>query len=416
MTGWTALAVATALIGVVAGVPGLLLLAVATFAYGATTRLWTRYGLTNVSYERRLGTDRAVAGDTVDLDIAVWNRKALPLPWIAADDLVTDGIEVRERRALELDDVTVARKSLRNTWALGWYERVVRHYHLEATRRGLFEFGPVRLHVRDLVGRHAVTEERPLPARLVVAPRTLPVMDSTGARAPIGERRARQGLFHDPALFGGVRPFQPGDPLRRIHWRATARVGHPVSRRWEPARSRLVVLVLDVQTLPGPAWEMSWDPDAFEGLCIATASLARAALDGGAAVGLAAAGFSGTAQRVAYLPGRSGPAQLGRVTDLLARLGPISSGSLGGLLTWLTRRVPAGASLLILTARPPRPFAPFLRRLAASGYGTEVLVLQGADQVAADAAVREARGSGISARPMRLDPDWETADVVALSA
>ena len=48
MTGWTALALATALIGVVAGVPGLLLLAVATFAYGATTRLWTRYGLTNV--------------------------------------------------------------------------------------------------------------------------------------------------------------------------------------------------------------------------------------------------------------------------------------------------------------------------------------------------------------------------------
>jgi len=78
--------------------------------------------------------------------------------------------------------------------------------------------------------------------------------------------------------------------------------------------------------------------------------------------------------------------------------------------------VPAGASLVILTARPPRPFAPFVRRLAASGYGTEVLVLQGADQIATDAAVTEARGAGITARAMRLDPDWETADVVALSA
>ncbi len=416
MTGWTALALATALVGVVADVQGLLLLAVATFGYGAATRLWTRYGLANLSYDRRLGTERAVTGDTVTLDVAVWNRKALPLPWVAADDLVTDGIEVRERRSLELDDVTVARNSLRNTWALGWYERVIRHYHLEATRRGVFEFGPIRLHVRDLVGRHAVTEERPLPGRLVVAPRTLPVMDAGAARAPIGERRARQGLFHDPALFGGVRPFQPGDPLRRIHWRATARVGHPVSRRWEPARSRQVVLVLDVQTLPGPAWEMAWDPDAFEGLCVAAASLARAALDGGAAVGLAAAGFSGTSQRVAYLPGRSGPAQLGRVTDLLARLGPISSGSLGDLLTWLTRRVPAGTSLVILTARPPRPLGRFLRRLSSAGYGTEVLVLQGADQVATDTAVTEARAVGITARAMRLDPAWETADVVALTA
>jgi uncharacterized protein (DUF58 family) len=413
VTGWTALALAMAVTGAVAGVPGLLLLGGATFAYGATTRLWTRYGLTNVLYERRLGTDRAVAGDTVDLDVAVWNRKALPLPWVAADDLVTDGIEVRERKALELDDVTVARRSLRNTWALGWYERVIRHYHLEAGRRGVFEFGPIRLHVRDLVGRHATTEERPLPARLVVAPRTLPVVEVGAARAPIAERRARQSLFSDPALFGGVRPFQPGDPLRRIHWRATARVGRPVSRRFEPARSRQVVLVLDVQTLPGPAWEMSWDPDAFECLCVAAASLARAALDGGAAVALAAAGFSGTAQRITYLPGRAGPAQLARITDLLARLGPISSGSLPDLLTWLTRRVPAGATLVILTARPPQPLARVLRRLAVAGFGTEVLVLGGAE---ADGSLATARRAGIAARGMALEPTWEQADVVALTA
>jgi uncharacterized protein (DUF58 family) len=415
MTGWTALALAMAVVGAVASVPGLIFLGAATFAYGATTRLWTRYGLTNVSYERRLGTSRAVTGDTVDLDVSVWNRKALPLPWVAADDLVTDGIEVRERKALELDDVTINRRSLRNTWALGWYERVVRHFHLEAGRRGVFEFGPVRLHVRDLVGRHATTEEQAFPGRLVVAPRTLPVLDTGAARAPIGERRARHSLFHDPALFGGVRPFQPGDPLRRIHWRATAKVGRPVSRRFEPARSRQVILVLDVQTVPGPAWEMSWDPDAFEGLCVAAASLARSALDGGAAVGLAAAGFSGTAQRVTFLPGRAGPAQLARVTDLLARLGPISSGSLPSLLTWLTRRVPPGASLVILTARPPSGLATVLRRLTASGFAAEVLVLQGGELTEPE-TVAAARRAGVPARAMALEPTWESADVVALTA
>ena len=74
MTGWTALALGMGLVGVVAGVPGLLL-AVATFAYGATTRLWTRFGLADLAYDRRLGTDRAVVGDAVDLDVAVWNRR-----------------------------------------------------------------------------------------------------------------------------------------------------------------------------------------------------------------------------------------------------------------------------------------------------------------------------------------------------
>lgn len=411
MTGWTALALSMAAAGAVAEVPGLFLVATATFAYGAATRLWTRYGLRDLAYERRLGTGRAVAGDAVALDVAVWNRKALPLPWVAADDLVTDGIDVRERPGLDLDEVALQRRSLRNTWALGWYERVVRHYHLDARHRGVFEFGPVRLHIRDLVGRHAVTEELPLPDRLVVGPRTLPVREAAAARAPIGEQRARHGLVHDPALFGGVRPFQPGDPLRRIHWRATARMGHPVSRRWEPARSRQVILVLDVQTVDGPTWEMAWDEEAFEGLCVTAASLARSLLDGGAAVGLAAAGFSGTAQRIAYLPFRAGAAQLGRVTDLLARLDPISSGTLGGLLTWLTQRVPAGATLVVLTARRSGDLYATLRRLMSAGYAVELMLLG----PAADAA-STARQAGITARGIEISPDWETADVVQLSA
>jgi uncharacterized protein (DUF58 family) len=411
VTAWTVFAVGIALTGVVAGVPGLLLVAVATFGYGATARLWTRFGLADLSYERRLGTERAVVGDAVDLDIGVWNRKALPLPWVAADDLITDGIEVRERKNLGLEEAELQRRSLRNTWALGWYERVIRHYHLDARRRGVFEFGPVRLHIRDLVGRDAVTEERELPARLLVAPRTAGVRETGPARAPIGELRARHGLVHDPALFGGVRPFQPGDPLRRIHWRATARVGQPVSRRWEPARSRQVVLIIDVQTVEGPAWAMTWDDDAFESLCVAAASLARSLLHGGSAVGVAAAGFSGTAQRVAYLPLRSGIAHLGRVTDLLARLGPISSGTLGSLLTWITRRVPPGATLMILTARPPHAVQPTLRRLRASGYAVEVLVLDGDS-----ASLAPIRRAGIAARGMRVGPSWESADVVELSA
>jgi hypothetical protein len=103
-------------------------------------------------------------------------------------------------------------------------------------------------------------------------------------------------------------------------------------------------------------------------------------------------------------------AQLGRATDLLARLGPISSGKLPMLLTWLTRRVPSGASLVVLTARPPHAVRATLRRLQASGYGVEVLVLGADPQMAA------APAGGVRIRAMTLEPNWETADVVALTA
>ena len=158
----------------------------------------------------------------------------------------------------------LGRRLLHNAWALAWYERVVRHFHLDELRRGVYEFGPVHLRVRDILGRDAVDEEEELPETLIVGPRTAAVHRRHSEVAPIGERRARQSLYTDPALYGGVRPFQPGDSLRRVHWRATARLGSPVSRRYEPARGREVILAVDVQTVEGADWEMTWDEQTFE--------------------------------------------------------------------------------------------------------------------------------------------------------
>lgn len=411
MGGWLALAAAMIVVGVVANAPGLFMVAVATLGYGSLTRVWSRFGMGRVEYERRLGATRAVAGDTVPLDVTIWNRKPLPLPWIAAEDLVTDGIGVQERPMMERDDERLGRRVLANAWALAWYERVVRHFHLEARRRGLYEFGPVRLRVRDILGRDAAGGEVAADEMLLVGPRTVPVRHRGRDAAPIGERRARNSLHADPALYGGVRPFQPGDPLRRVHWRATARLGTTVSRRYEPARGREVVIAIDVQTIPGPHWEMTYNDDAFEGLCVAAASLARQLLAEGASCGIAAASFTGTIQRLAYLPPQASYGQLARVTEVLARIGPISSGPYAGLLTWLTRRVAPGSVVLTLSARDPRSYLPAMQRLARSGYRVEHVAF-GEDATRHAASVRRA---GLPVSAASLDPDWEHADALVLA-
>ncbi len=410
MNRWFGLALAIALAGAVASAPGLLLVAAITLLYGSLTRLWTRFGVRRVEYRRELAATRAVSGDSLPLDVTIWNRKPLPLPWVAADDLVTDGLTVRERPQLDRDNQVIGRRILHNAWSLAWYERVVRHFHLDDLRRGVYDFGPVRLRVRDILGRDAMEAEIDTPATLVVSPATLPVRRAGREASPIGERRARRSLFVDPSLYGGVRPFQPGDSLRRVHWRATARLGVPVSRRYEPARGREVVLALDVQTLPGPQWEMTWDEAAFEGLCTSAASLARRLLDDGASVGLAAASFTGTPQRFAWLAPQASAGQVGRVGALLARIGPISSGPFGGLLTWVTHRLAPGSTVMLLSVRDPRTFLPPAGRLARSGYAVELVA-------AGDAAVRHAamaRAAGLPATAAALIPTSEHPDAVVL--
>lgn len=410
MNPWVVLAILIAVVAVVASAPGALLVAVVTLLYAWLTRVWSRFGARRVEYRRRLGSTRAVAGDMVPLDVTIWNRKPLPLPWVAADDLVSDGLTVRERPQLDRDNEVQSRRIVHNEWSLAWYERVIRHFHLDAVRRGVYEFGPVRVRVRDILGRDAVESEVELSDRLVVSPPALPVRQAGHEVSPIGERRARRSLFVDPALYAGVRPFQPGDSTRRIHWRATARMGTTVSRRYEPARGREVLLALDVQTLPGPHWQMNWDDDAFEGLCTAAASLARRLLDRGASVGLAAASFTGTTQRYAWLAPQASASQLARTGALLARMGPIASAPFGGLLTWLTRRLAPGATITILSARDPRAFLPAMRRLGSSGYSVE-LVSAGAD---AAAHARRARTAGVAASSAIFTPSLEHPDAIVL--
>jgi len=49
----------------------------------------------------------------------------------------------------------------------------------------------------------------------------------------MGEIRLAHRLFEDPTRIAGVRPYQHGDPLNRIHWRASARTGQWQSRQCE---------------------------------------------------------------------------------------------------------------------------------------------------------------------------------------
>jgi uncharacterized protein (DUF58 family) len=412
VSGWLALGALEAAVGALLGIPGLLIVGTLTAGFGALTRIWSRGSAGRLIYTRRLGTERAVVGDIVPLEIGIWNQQTLPLPWVNADDLVADGITIRERPELDLDGEALFRRVLRNAWTLSWYEQVVRRFTIDASRRGAYPFGPVRISVRDLLGRVVARETRETPGTLVVAPRTLSVRTSEPVSAPIGDRRATSGLTHDPALFSGVRPFQPGDPLRQVHWRATARSGITVSRRYEPARAREVVIAMDVQTVDGPYWEMSWDDDAFEGQCVAAASLTRQLAASGHAVGLAAAGFVGTEQWVAWLPPRAHPNQVTACTDLLARLGPVSSRPYAYLLTWLARRAPGGATLIALTARDPTPVIPILRRLKASGFDIEII---GFGPGGADVP-RLAQRTGLRGRHADLTPDWQTADALLMSA
>ncbi len=408
MTAQAVAAIVLVLAGTALDVPIVMLLGIVTLLLETIRLVWSRYGLRDVTYRRQMASDRTTWGDEIPLTIEVWNRKRLPLAWLRADDEATHGVVVRER---DLVDGRAGSEALRNVWTLAPFERVIRHFHVGAERRGVFVLGPVDLAVGDLVARRAATETRPATQTFLVRPRTVAAPSLERPERWGGVERVRAGLTEDPARFAGVRPYAPGDPLRRIHPRASARLGRPVTKRFDPSRDREVLIALDVQTEHGQAWEVTFDDTAVEDLYVIAASIARLLATERAAFGIAAAGYTGAETRLAHIPISAAPGQVERVLDLLARLSTHASAPFERLLVFVNRVARTGTTVLVLTARDPSPFVAHLRRIERSGC--RVVVLACGRRAAEDAA--RARASGFAARTVRLDGSWRDAEQLVVA-
>jgi uncharacterized protein (DUF58 family) len=245
----------------------------------------------------------------------------------------------------------------------------------------------------------------------LIWPRTVPTTEIEPPDRWGDLDRARSGLAEDPSRFAGVRPYAPGDPMRRIHARTSARVGRPMTKRFEPSREREVLIALDVQTVEGAAWEAGFGSDDVESLYVIAGSLARTLGERRVAFGLMAAGYTGAETRIARVAVSSAPGQVQRVLDLLARLSAHASAPFERLLVIVARTVRPGTTVLVLTARDPRPFGPALRRLEQAGADVVVVAC---GPMAADGAAK-ARSVGFTARRAFMDAHWTTAEQLVLA-
>jgi uncharacterized protein (DUF58 family) len=190
------------------------------------------------------------------------------------------------------------------------------------TERGSFRWDSVGATASDLFGLFECRVALPAPGEIRVQPRArrtlrLPVRPHHTLNTPgtVPSRRAGSGTD-----FWGVRDYYPGDPLRHIDWRRSAR--HPqqlFTREFEQEDTADIGLVLDARRQV----EMVVGEDSlFEHMVAATASLARAFLHDGYRVSLLVYGTP----VLTVFPGYS-KGQLARILGALAkaRLGEESS-------------------------------------------------------------------------------------------
>jgi uncharacterized protein (DUF58 family) len=204
-------------------------------------------------------------------------------------------------------------------------------------RRGRSVLGPAVATVSFPPGLFVC--RRPLAGRmpLLVYPR-----QATLRRRLLGRRLARVEYAETAAAagtagdheFAGLRDYRPGDPLRRVHWKRSARVpGALLVREFEDAAAREAVILLDTH-LPAPGRNargagmlLSRRPARLERVIVFAAALADLLLADGYTVRFRA--FTPDDESVTVEPR---PGAIGDLLEALARLEPSRNRPLADLL------------------------------------------------------------------------------------
>lgn len=209
----------------------------------------------------------------------------------------------------------------------------VHRYRVPTTRRGRLDLGPLTVQRSDLLGLARSSTDVGDVAPLWVLPRRHPVRVAGGGRL----RHHHEGLVPDRPLRGAtdlraVREYVPGDELRMVHWRASARAGQLLVREYvDPVQPHCTVL-LDTRVGALAA-------DAFEEAVEVAASVLWSAAAEGHRVTLVTAGAD-TDETAAL--------------DRLAAVGQSAGHDLVRALE-AVRRGPRGGWLVLVTgaAQPP---------------------------------------------------------------
>ncbi len=393
---WLLAAVALLLVGLTLRL-GLLVYAMyVLLAVLVVSRFLARQWIEHLAAERAGDRTKAQIGQRATVVVTLQNQGRLPIPWVLVEDSLSVEALTQNPPRLRIEGarVQIARLAAKGELLL--------EYQVEFLTRGYYQLGPLLAETGDLFGLHRCYRVLGEPHFVTVYPRVVAVEGyDLASRRPLGEVRLTHRLFEDPTRISGVRHYQSGDPLNRIHWRATARTGTFHSKTFDPSCVAGATLLLDFHrdTYAGS------DAVYCSELAITTAaSLANAVAELGQQIGLisngrdavdrireegwrhefrtraAAQGNVGLRQgseRLApvVVETRPGAEQLEQIFETLARLELTDGLTFAELVLEAESRLPRDATVIVLTADVSEAAATVLGGLRRGGLAVTVILI-----------------------------------------
>ena len=333
-------------------------------------RLWDKYAFRAVTHSRSIGRNRAFIGDNIDYSVTLNNDKVLPLIWVDIQDAFPEGLELRgavmRGSGLEPNRLHSIITSLLP------YQRATWKFTLRCRQRGYHRIGPARLRSGDIFGFTAGEIQHTQVDHVLVYPKVIDLDQLLFLpEHPFGEVRGRRPLYQDTNRVMGQRDYQPGDPLKHIDWKATARASQLQTRVFEPAVSLNMLIAMNGST-SDHVWQGS-NRHLFERAVTAAASAASMAERRGYSYGLISNAVASYSGKWLNVPTGASSSQLSLVLEALAMAAPYVVASLPEVFRAERGSVPAGATVLLVTGAITGSIPDQIAEMRARGYQVTVL-------------------------------------------
>ena len=218
-----------------------------------------RMGLKRISCSRSFNKTAYHEGEEGQMTEVIRNESPFFIPWLRVESRISPYMRLGAQENLDVN----ADMYYVSVFAPLPYQQIRRTHKMRVMHRGLYEMGTISLTVGDLLDVKRLHQAHDLGISITVYPKILDEDQIPSVMSQrLGDIANRRMLLQDPFLVRGIRPYMPGDPVRDIHWPATARTQETQLRiRDYTTDSRLLIV------LNGQFEELQWGerlPDGKE--------------------------------------------------------------------------------------------------------------------------------------------------------
>ena len=235
------------------------------------SRWWVRGLARSLQFKREMRYGWAQVGDRLEERFTLTNKFLLPATWVAIQDHSTLP-----------DHHTSVATGVDGSSASQWKTLN------RCTRRGVFTLGGTTLETGDPFGIYTLTLEDPTCSTLAVMP---PIVSLPGfnilSSGWAGEGRTNPRSLEETINASHTREMAPGDPMRLVHWKTTARKNKYFVRQADGTHAGDWWILLDLHKASQVG--TGWDSTEEHGVILAT-SLISQGLNEDHSVGLAVNG------------------------------------------------------------------------------------------------------------------------------